>query len=106
MTLLFTSGTSGTPKGAIVPDPSWLQMLLQIVNAEITADVAPVAPVDSNLALSAPRTNGLVALAAGGRIGLCALGVQKWLNGDLCALRPTYVMDVPLITNALHAQFK
>lgn len=104
VTLLFTSGTSGTPKGAVVPDSSWLFMLRQTVEA--SNRVVPVDCVDSNLALTASRTNGLSALAAGGCIGLCALGVQKWLNGDLRALQPTFIVDVPAITNALYAQFQ
>ena len=32
--------------------------------------------------------------------------MKKWLNGDLKNLQPTYVMDVPRVANALHAQFQ
>ena len=44
ITLLFTSGTSGTPKGALVPDRSWHQMLSQVVDALVIAAAAPVPP--------------------------------------------------------------
>ena len=67
VTVLFTSGTSGPPKGAVVPERSWLAMFAGALQSNSTG-AGPVSCCESNLSLSAPRTSSLEVLAAGGRL--------------------------------------
>lgn len=102
ITILFSSGTTGRPKGALVPDRAWAGLLSKAAESE---EPVSVFPVDASLALSSPRTSALEVLCSGGRVGLVRPGLAKWLKGDLRSLRPTALVDPPRVLEALSQHF-
>ena len=103
VSILYTSGTTGRPKGALVPDRAWCGLFSRATESQ---DAGSVFPVDASFALSSPRTTAFEVLCSGGRVGLVRPGLGKWLEGDLRCLRPTALVDPPTVLEALRKHFQ
>ena len=99
-TLIFTSGTTGTPKGCVLTHRQ-LCASVQIQAAEFSAITGP----DASTVIALPlahvfaRTVQLVALRTGTRVA--HLSDVRRLVEDLAELRPTFLLGVPRLFERL-----
>jgi long-chain acyl-CoA synthetase len=101
-TLVYTSGTTGLPKGVMLPHRCFVDM------ARSCLEVFDIGPDDESLSFLPyshvfERINGVfVGLAAGGSAWI-ARGVPKLVE-DLAECRPTVMVSVPRVYEKMHQQ--
>jgi long-chain acyl-CoA synthetase len=101
-TLVYTSGTTGLPKGVMLPHRSFVDM------ARSCLEVFDIGPDDESLSFLPyshvfERINGVfVGLAAGGSAWI-ARGIPKLVD-DLQECRPTVMVAVPRVYEKMHQQ--
>ena len=101
-TLVYTSGTTGVPKGVMLPHRCFVDM------ARSCLQVFDIGPDDESLSFLPyshvfERINGVfVGLAAGGSTWI-ARGVPKLVD-DLAECRPTVMVSVPRVYEKMHQQ--
>ncbi len=98
-TVLFTSGSTGSPKGTRVTRRRWAEEMV------FPADVWPHVSV-SFQAPSVAADRGLVwrTLSGGGRVGFARRGAG--LFDDARAVRPTIFDAPPVVWNTLYAEYR
>lgn len=100
-TVMYTSGTSGQPKGAVLTHDSW------VFTAEAMDNLGFLSPADKHfLWLPLSHSFGHVLSIAAIRIGIPTAidGRVERISDNLQQLRPTFVAAVPRIFERLHAQ--
>ncbi|KAL6052184.1 Long chain acyl-CoA synthetase 7 peroxisomal, partial [Balamuthia mandrillaris] len=100
VTLCYTSGSTGVPKGAIITD----FILNSDINVQYTYPDPYVVLSFSPLAHT-ERTNVMQSLVLGGRVGIFGEEMDT-LFDSFRKLRPTLVSAVPRLYNKLYSDFK
>ena len=98
-TLMYTSGSSGVPKAAMLPD-----RLLAEEFRILRADHSPVEILYMPLAYSSQFLLLLGVIATGGRMGFSS-GDMKYFWEEVKLLEPTFLQAPPAIWESLHSQF-
>lgn len=94
-TINYTSGTTGTPKGAILTQKAQLACSASVVHrVDVQIDVGDVHISYLPLAHTMERTVILFFVLRGGTVGFFNGDVQK-IKDDLVELKPTFFISVP-----------
>src|SRR5205085_1224871 len=101
-TLVYTSGTTGMPKGVMLPHRCFVDMARSCLGA---FDIGPDDEALSFLPYSHvfERINGLFVGIVAGASGWIARGVPRLLD-DLHECRPTIMVSVPRVYEKMHQQ--
>jgi long-chain acyl-CoA synthetase len=102
VTLVYTSGTTGQPKGVMLPHRTFVDM------ARSCLEVFDIGPADESLSFLPyahvfERINGIFVGMAAGSSTWIARGVPRLL-ADLGECRPTVMVSVPRVYEKMHQQ--
>eukprot|EP01094_Clydonella_sp_ATCC50884_P021250 TRINITY_DN4640_c0_g1_i5.p1 TRINITY_DN4640_c0_g1~~TRINITY_DN4640_c0_g1_i5.p1 ORF type:complete len:1127 (-),score=174.11 TRINITY_DN4640_c0_g1_i5:165-3545(-) len=101
LTIVYTSGSTGLPKGVMIADRNWCDTLkLSAYYHEPVVDLAFNA-----LSLGSGRKNLISTIVGGGRIGFYAGDVATMFE-DAKILRPTVMDGAPRVWNTLYNMFQ
>eukprot|EP01130_Rhizamoeba_saxonica_P006024 TRINITY_DN2387_c0_g1_i2.p1 TRINITY_DN2387_c0_g1~~TRINITY_DN2387_c0_g1_i2.p1 ORF type:complete len:274 (+),score=49.86 TRINITY_DN2387_c0_g1_i2:839-1660(+) len=98
LTLTYTSGSTGLPKGCIITDKNW-----KYIYTNITFN-HPIPNVNFTFSISA-RDNNFINIAQGGRIGLFSEDTSRIFE-DIRHIAPAYLNAPPTIWNKLHSTYQ
>jgi thioester reductase-like protein len=98
-TLVFTSGSTGNPKGVVVTRRQWTEVMRTEGGLWPHIEISYLPS-----AMAADRTVVWRTLAAGGRVGFGGRGAG--LLADLESIRPTILEAPPAILNALYGEYR
>ncbi len=102
LTIIYTSGSSGFPKGAIISEEAYRETFpfwfTSCMVERITFCYRP-------LAWAADRDGAIGTFLSGGRIGFSTGDVSRLME-ELAIVRPTYFAAPPSIWNKIYAEYK
>jgi len=101
-TIVYTSGTTGPPKGCVLTHRNWLAAV-RMYAEQVPFGERPVVFLFLPLAHSLARVAQLVTLDIGGTIAFWG-GDAGRIMEDVAALRPTHLPVVPRILEKIHAR--
>lgn len=103
LTIIYTSGSSGFPKGAIISEEAYRATFTPwLMTSDVTERIAfSYRP----LAWAADRDSAIGTILSGGRVGF-STGNVNCLMEELALVRPTQFSAPPSIWNKIYAEFK
>jgi long-chain acyl-CoA synthetase len=101
-TIVYTSGTTGPPKGCVLTHANWLATL-DMVQRRLELDGHVVIFLFLPLAHALARITQLVALGVGGTLAFWR-GDPKRVVDDIALLAPTHIPTVPRVLEKVHAK--
>ncbi len=101
-TIVYTSGTTGPPKGCVLTHANWLAAV-EMYTAQVPFGEHPVVFLFLPLAHSLARVAQLVTLDIGGTLAFWS-GDPKRVMDDVAATRPTHLPVVPRVLEKVHAR--
>jgi fatty acid CoA ligase FadD9 len=99
--LVYTSGSSGTPKGAMYPERAWIQQWLALAGLDMPCISLAFLPMSH----TGGRASVYTALGAGGTVYFAATADLSSFLDDLALTRPTQLTFVPRIWQMLHSEY-
>lgn len=103
LTICYTSGTTSLPKGAMLAQKGFYSQISLLIDTGITYTENDTQICYLPLAHVMERSNVLVSLASGSKVGfLSGTDVKKYLMEDLTILKPTILIAVPRILINFH----
>lgn len=103
LTICYTSGTTSLPKGAMLSQKGFYSQISLLTDTGLTYTTNDTQICYLPLAHVMERSNVLVSLVSGSKIGfLSGTDVKKYLMEDLTILKPTILIAVPRILINFH----
>jgi long-chain acyl-CoA synthetase len=101
-TIVYTSGTTGPPKGCVLTHANWLATL-EMVERRLRLDDQVEIFLFLPLAHALARITQLVALGVGGTLAFWRRD-SRTIVEDIAQLRPTHIPTVPRVLEKVHAR--
>jgi long-chain acyl-CoA synthetase len=101
-TIVYTSGTTGPPKGCVLTHANWLATI-EMVRERLGLDAHVAIFLFLPLAHALARITQLVALGIGGTLAFWR-GDSKRVVDDIAQLAPTHIPTVPRVLEKVHAK--